>query len=132
MPHGFRRRRGGPPDQVCARRIQRFLEPCLLLLLHRQQAHGYELVDGLKPFGFGQNPAELSTVYRNLRDLEDRGFVTSHWDTSNAGPARRQYTITTEGDRYLAWWVEDLKETDRALHSFLNTYEAHMEVHRSA
>jgi len=132
MPRGFRRRRGGPPDEVCPRRIQRFLEPCLLLLLHRQQAHGYELVEGLNPFGFGQNPADLSTVYRILRDLEDRGFVISHWDTSNAGPARRQYTITAEGDRYLAWWVQDLKETDRALHSFLDTYEAHMEAHESA
>jgi len=130
MPHGFRRWRGGRPDQVCPRRIQRFLEPCLLLLLHRQQAHGYELVEGLEPFGFGQNPADLSTVYRILRDLEDRGFVISHWDTSNAGPARRQYTITDDGDRYLAWWVQDLRETDRALHSFLDTYEAHMEVHK--
>jgi poly-beta-hydroxybutyrate-responsive repressor len=130
MPHGFRRWRGGRPDQVCPRRIHRFLEPCLLLLLHRQQAHGYELLEGLKPFGFGQNPADLSTVYRILRDLEDRGFVISHWDTSSAGPARRQYTITDDGDRYLAWWVEDLKETDRALHSFLDTYDAHMEVHK--
>ena len=130
MPHGFRRWRGGRPDQVCPRRIQRFLEPCLLLLLHRQQAHGYELVEGLEPFGFGQNPADLSTVYRILRDLEDRGFVISQWDTSNAGPARRQYTITDDGDRYLAWWVQDLRETDRALHSFLDTYEAHMEVHK--
>ena len=130
MPHGFRRWRGGRPDQVCPRRINRFLEPCLLLLLHRQQAHGYELVEGLKPFGFGQNPADLSTVYRILRDLEDRGFVISQWDTSNAGPARRDYTITDDGDRYLAWWVEDLRETDRALHSFLDTYEAHMEAHR--
>jgi len=130
MPHGFRRWRGGRSDQVCPRRIQRFLEPCLLLLLHRQQAHGYELVEGLEPFGFGQNPADLSTVYRILRDLEDRGFVISQWDTSNAGPARRQYTITDDGDRYLAWWVQDLRETDRALHSFLDTYEAHMEVHK--
>ena len=130
MPHGFRRWRGGRPDQVCPRRIHRFLEPCLLLLLHRQQAHGYELVEGLEPFGFGQNPADLSTVYRILRDLEDRGFVISQWDTSNAGPARRQYTITDDGDRYLAWWVQDLRETDRALHSFLDTYEAHMEVHK--
>jgi len=129
MPHGFRRWRGGRPDQVCPRRIHRFLEPCLLLLLHRQQAHGYELLEGLKPFGFGQNPADLSTVYRILRDLEDRGFVISHWETSNAGPARRQYTITDDGDRYLAYWVQDLRETDRALHSFLDTYEAHMEVH---
>jgi PadR family transcriptional regulator PadR len=130
MPHGFRGWRGGLPDQVCPRRIHRFLEPCLLLLLHCQQAHGYELLEELKPFGFGQNPTDLSTVYRILRDLEDRGFAISHWDTSNAGPARRQYTITEDGDLYLAWWVQDLRETDRALHSFLDRYAAHMEVHQ--
>jgi len=130
MPYGFRDWRDGPRDQVCPRRIHRFLEPCLLLLLHCNQAHGYELLDGLKPFGFGQNPADLSTIYRILRDLEDRGFAVSHWDTSNAGPARRQYTITKEGDGYLAWWVQDLRETDRALHSFLDRYDDHMEGHR--
>jgi PadR family transcriptional regulator PadR len=130
MPHGLRGGGGGPPDQVCPRRIHRFLEPCLLLLLHCQQAHGYELLDGLEPFGFGQNPADLSTVYRILRDLEERGFAVSHWDTSNVGPARREYTITEDGDRYLAWWVQDLRETDRALHSFLDRYDAHMQVHQ--
>lgn len=130
MPHGYRGWRGGIPDQVCPRRIHRFLEPCLLLLLHCRQAHGYELLDGLKPFGFGQNPVDLSTVYRILRDLEDRGFAISQWNTSNAGPARRQYSITNDGDRYLAWWVKDLRETDRALHSFLDRYDAHMEVHQ--
>jgi PadR family transcriptional regulator PadR len=129
MPHAVRGRQRGAPDQVCPRRIHRFLEPCLLLLLHCHQAHGYELLEGLKPFGFGQNPAYLSTVYRVLRNLEERGFAISHWDTSNVGPARREYTLTDEGDRYLAWWVQDLRETDRALHSFLDTYDAHMEIH---
>ena len=37
--------------------------------------------------------------------------------------------ITREGDRYLAWWVEDLRETDRVLHHFLETYDSHMEGH---
>ncbi len=130
MPYGRRRWRGGAAHEACPRRIYRFLEPCLLLLLHCNESHGYELLDGLKPFGFDQNPADLSTVYRILRDLEDQGFVLSHWDTSSAGPARRLYRITDEGDRYLAWWIEDLKETDRVLHHFLDTYSSHMEVHQ--
>lgn len=129
MPHGTHGWQRGAPEQVCPRRIHRFLEPCLLLLLHCHQAHGYELLEGLKPFGFGENPADLSTVYRILRDLEERGFAVSHWDTSSVGPARREYTLTDDGDRYLAWWVQDLRETDRALHSFLDTYVAHMEAH---
>ncbi|MGC9334837.1 MAG: helix-turn-helix transcriptional regulator, partial [Anaerolineae bacterium] len=98
-----------------------------MLLVHCNEAHGYELGEGLNPFGFEQNPVDMSTIYRVLRNLEDRGLVNSRWDTSNAGPARRLYRLTEEGDRYLAWWVEDLRETDRVLHHFLDTYGAHMQ-----
>lgn len=129
MPSGRRRWQGRDGTDACPRRIYRFLEPCLLLLVHCQEIHGYELADSLKPFGFEQNPVDTSTIYRFLRDMEDRGFVTSRWDTSNAGPARRVYQTTKEGNRYLAWWIDDLRETARVLHHFLDTYDAHMETH---
>ncbi len=130
MPHGRHRWRGGRPDTVCPRRIHRFLEPCLLLILHCDEIHGYELLEKLKPFGFEQDPVDLSTIYRILRTLEDQGLVLSHWDTSSAGPPRRLYQITAEGDRYLACWVQDLRETDRVLHHFLDTYQSHMQAHQ--
>jgi poly-beta-hydroxybutyrate-responsive repressor len=130
MPYGRRRWQTGQEGEACPRRIHRFLEPCLLLLLHRDEAHGYDLQEGLKQFGFAENPVDSSTVYRKLRGLENRGFVTSRWDTGNAGPARRLYQITDEGDRYLAWWVGDLRETDRVLHHFLEMYDLHMEAHK--
>lgn len=128
MPKG-RGWRGGRGQGACPRRIDRFLESCLLLLLHCDEAHGYELLDGLKQFGFEQNPVDSSTVYRMLRGLEERGFVTSRWDTGGGGPARRLYLITEEGDRYLGWWVDDLRETDQVLHNFLERYDSHMKVH---
>jgi len=106
------------------------VEPCLLLLLHCDEIHGYELLDCLKPFGFASNPVDLSTIYRLLRHLEDEGLVTSRWETGSAGPARRLYRLTAEGDRYLACWVADLRQTDQILHHFLDTYDAHMEAHR--
>jgi PadR family transcriptional regulator PadR len=130
MPYGHRRRGRGRPEEACPRRIQRFLEPCLLLLLHCNETHGYELIEGLNPFGFEQNPVDLSTVYRMLRGLEEQGYVTSRWDTEGGGPARRLYQLTEEGDRYLAWWVDDLRETDRVLNYFLETYGTHMQVHQ--
>ena len=73
MPGSGRRWRGGRSEGACPRRIDRFLEPCLLLLLHCNEAHGYELLDWLKPFGFEENPVDLSTVYRVLRGLEEQG-----------------------------------------------------------
>ena len=125
-----RRWREGQSREACPRRIHGFVEPCLLMLLHDSEAHGYELLEGLKQFGFEQNPVDSSTVYRFLRGLEERDFVTSRWDTSSGGPARRLYQITEVGKGYLAWWVDDLKETDRMLHHFLDLYDSHMAVHR--
>jgi hypothetical protein len=39
------------------------------------------------------------------------------------------YLITEEGDLYLGWWVDDLRETDQVLHTFLETYDSHMKAH---
>lgn len=99
------------------------------MLLHCNEARGYELLEGLKQFGFNRNPVDSGTIYRLLRNLEGWGFVTSRWDMAGAGPARRLYQITEEGDCYLAWWVDDLRETDRVLHHFLETCDSHVEVH---
>ncbi len=114
---------------VCPRRIERFLEPCLLLIMHCGEAYGYELLDKLNEFGFEQSPIDLSTVYRELRDLESRELVISRWDTEGSGPPRRLYQITSAGDQFLTYWVASLRETDRVLHHFLETYDVHMQKH---
>ena len=121
----------GRAHNRCGRRINRFLEPCLLLLLHGGESHGYELLENLQKFGFTENPADSSTIYRILRSLENRGFVTSKWSEGDSGPARRVYSLSSTGDEYLQIWVGDLQETDRILHCFFNEYSKHMELHRS-
>ena len=128
MPRGRRRRRmGGRGGGPCPTRIYRFVEPCLLLLLHRGASHGYSLVEELKEFGFAETPIDPSMVYRALREMEAFGLVTSSWDTEGSGPPRRVYQITTAGDQHLALCVADLREMDRVLHSFFVAYDNHME-----
>jgi poly-beta-hydroxybutyrate-responsive repressor len=106
------------------RRIARFVQPCLLLLLQEGPAHGYSLTEGFQGLGFDEQPVDSSVVYRYLREMEEEGLVASEWDTeASAGPARRVYNITEEGNRALAWWVAGLRETDRVLHSFLSAYD---------
>lgn len=124
--HGWGRGQGGRGGP---RRIRRFLEPALLLLLRKGPAHGYALADGLRDLGMEAYPMEISAVYRILYDLEATGMVTSQQDAANtAGPPRRVYAITPEGDRYLASWVEELRLTDAMLHRFLANYESHHEA----
>jgi PadR family transcriptional regulator PadR len=125
MPRGHRWK-AARGREAYPRHVHRFVEPCLLLLLHRDQTHGYDLLEGIKEFGFAENPVDASVVYRTLRAMEEAGLVTSTWDTTGTGPPRRVYRITAEGDRYLAWWVADLRETDLVLHRFLAAYDEHM------
>jgi PadR family transcriptional regulator len=109
-----------------ARRAAGMAESVLLLLLHQEPAHGYTLLEGLREFGLdGMDP---SAVYRTLRDMEDRGWVTSSWNEQETlGPPRRVYRITTIGDDVLAAWIQSLDETRKMLDRLVSRYNAHME-----
>jgi PadR family transcriptional regulator PadR len=108
--------------------VTRFLQPCLLLLLHQNPSHGYNLIDGLVSNGYAEEPVDSGAIYRYLREMERDGLVVSEWDTgATAGPARRIYRITTEGDRVLALWMSDLRQTDKILRRLLAAYDRHME-----
>jgi PadR family transcriptional regulator, regulatory protein PadR len=109
-----------------SRRAVRFLEPTLLLFLHHDPAHGYTLIDALGEFGLGD--VDPSAVYRALRDMEERGWVTSFWEEEQTqGPPRRIYHLTQLGDEVLRWWTRDLKDTAHIIDHFLNSYTLHME-----
>ena len=47
-----------------------------------------------------------AAIYRALRRLEATGCVTSGWDTSGGGPARRLYTLTERGREHLGEWAD--------------------------
>ena len=107
---------------ACPRRIARFLEPCLLLLLQEDANHGYNLLDALQSFGFVRDSVDASVVYRVLREMEQAGWVTSEWDTAGSGPPRRVYQATVAGEEYLRQWIDDLRRTRDELDSFIATY----------
>ena len=94
---GGRCGRGGRRRQ----RVMRFLQPCLLLMLTRGQAHGYSLLDGLEEFGFNLDRFDPSLIYRALREMEEDSWVASHWDEDSQGPKRRVYAISSEGEAFL-------------------------------
>ncbi len=122
MPRGRWGRGGGFGGGACPRRIARFLEPCLLLLLRGDASHGYNLLEALRQFGFAPGTVDASVVYRILREMEEAGWVSSQWDTSNPGPPRRVYTVTPDGEEYLAAWISDLRSTRDEIDQFIETY----------
>lgn len=120
MPGGMGRGRGCGRRQ---RRVISFIQPCLLVMLHRGDAHGYSLLNGLGEFGFDLSELDPSLVYRALREMEGAGLVTSEWADESLGPQRRVYHITPQGEAYLAEWAADLRRTQRQIDQLLAAYE---------
>lgn len=125
MPRGRWGQGTGFGVGACSRRISRFLEPCLLLLLRGGASHGYNLVEAVRQFGFAPGAIDTSVVYRVLRELEDGGWVTSQWDTAGPGPPRRVYSVTPQGEEHLAAWVDELRHTRAGIDQFIEAYRQH-------
>jgi PadR family transcriptional regulator PadR len=105
------------------RRVMSFLQPCLLVMLHRGEAHGYKLLSGLEEFGFQPGRNDPSLLYRALREMEEIGLATSEWDSDSLGPQRRVYQITPEGEEYLNGWIADLRRTRHEIDALIRAYE---------
>ena len=120
MPRGECPRHGGDHPCTCAMgNIYRFIEPVLLLVLKEKgHSYGYELSERLGEYALTDAPIERAALYRTLRTLESNGYVTSTWDTENAGPARRVYSLTKCGLVHLREWAEVMERLGRALRAF--------------
>ena len=97
-----------------------WLVPILLLMLRQWSSYGYELMEKMSTFGLAaMNPG---TFYRTLRQMEKDGMVSSSWDTSEGGPARRVYSITDAGEAYLNYWAQSLDQYQRMMDTFFRLY----------
>ncbi len=125
----MRCRAGNESRPVSARREEtgvgpprNYLRPCVLLLLAEGTSHGYELLEQLGPFGFVR--VDPGGLYRCLRAMDEEGLVSSTWQPSTAGPARRTYALTDEGREWLHLVVGSLGELARSLEMYRSRYQS--------
>src|SRR2546428_7849784 len=97
------------------------LSSSLLAYLRRWNAYGYQLVQELGKAGLAS--FDSTTVYRTLRQLERAGLVSSFWDTSESGPARRMYALTKAGETFLDIWIDLFGRYQKVLNSALDKFE---------
>lgn len=98
------------------------LRPALLVLMQTGSAHGYEMLERLKVFGF--NNIDPSLIYRALRNMEEEGLVVSTWDKKETqGPPRRVYSLTSEGSQALKIYIDDLKTSRDRIEQLIKAYE---------
>ncbi len=81
-------------DELCHPRAH--LKACLLLLIAASPAHGYQLRDSVRAFGYERDGP--GPVYRALRWLQGAELLHADWVTGD-GPARRMFSLTPAGER---------------------------------
>lgn len=108
-------------DCACdGRTLARLVQPAILTALAQGEAHGYMIVRRLSemPMYRGHKP-DATGVYRFLRQMEQTGLVTSEWETSKAGPAKRLYRLSGAGRDCLGRWVATLAQYREAIGQLL-------------
>jgi DNA-binding PadR family transcriptional regulator len=102
--------------------LAKLVHPAILTILSSGPLHGYRIVQHVaRTPVLGGNRPNPTGVYRVLRGLEEGGFVTSTWDLSERGPARRSYRLTGAGRQCLNQWIETLDDYRRAIGRLLST-----------
>ena len=91
---------------VLGKSLSRLTQPSILTVLaaHDGPLHGYAIIQEMAqgPM-YGGSAPDPTGIYRILKQMENNGLITSAWDTSESGPAKRCYELTDEGR-----WIDSL------------------------
>ena len=82
------------------------LEFCVLAVVAKQDIYGYELVQQISE---NINITD-GTIYPLLRRLTNEGYFATYLQESAAGPPRKYYKITPEGQKQLDELLKDWTE----------------------
>ncbi len=106
------------PKSEAGRKFQRELNAGVTALLvlgvirrARRPMYGYEVASNLVALADGALPMTQAALYPVLRSLEKQALLTSHIEASDAGPPRKYYALTAQGQRTLEEWSKAWQQT---------------------
>jgi transcriptional regulator len=82
--------------------LQGTLDLLVLQTLQLGPAHGYAIASTIARRSDDVLQVEQGSLYPALQRLEDRGWVSSYWGTSDSNRRARFYELTTTGKKQLA------------------------------
>ena len=100
--------------------LGRLLRPAIMALLARGPAHGYQLLQHLRPMKmFAGQEADHTGIYRALKQMEDEGLLRSQWDLADSGPSKRVFALTDDGIACMRQWRQTLRAYRAAVDELL-------------
>jgi transcriptional regulator len=89
-------------DDVKAGLLQGTLDMLILKALSLGPLHGYGVIQRIGQMSDRMLDVEQGSLYPALYRIEQRGWVTSEWDTNETGRRAKFYKLTRAGRRQLA------------------------------
>lgn len=79
----------------------------ILGLLRERPMHGYEIAQHFKPEeDLGQViPADMSTIYTFLKDLQEHGLIRGAQVTVGARPPRKVFSLADDAEQFFLEWL---------------------------
>jgi PadR family transcriptional regulator PadR len=115
-------------ESELGRKFQRELNAGLTALIvlavvkrAKRPVYGYEVATQLTALATHDLPMSQGALYPVLRSLERLNLLTSHIEASPAGPPRKYYALTPQGERTLSEWQEAWSETKKFVDRVLET-----------
>jgi len=99
--------------------LDRLIQPAILVTLMDGPLHGYRIAERIGEMPSSQQKPDVSGVYRFLKAMEKKGLVTSAWDVSDTGPAKRSFSITKQGEHCLRKWITTLESYRNSISGLL-------------
>ena len=88
-------------DDVKAGLLQGTLDMLILKALSLGPLHGYGVIQRIGQMSDQMLAVEQGSLYPALYRIEQRGWVTSEWDTNETGRRAKFYKLTRAGRRQL-------------------------------
>lgn len=91
--------------------LSRLSQPTILAILASspEPLHGYKIVQQAASYPmFGGTKPDAAGFYRTLKQMEEKGYISSEWDTPPNGQAKRMFSLTENGRHCLHRWIDSL------------------------
>jgi PadR family transcriptional regulator, regulatory protein PadR len=82
--------------------------------------HGYGIARRIEQTSGDLLSVNYGTLYPALLKLEQEGYISSEWGTSDNNRKARYYKLTRAGHKQLAYQTQEWAETTAILARFLN------------
>ena len=93
------------------------LDGCLLAIIKGKECYGYEMAERLSEYGFGT--ISEGTIYPLLLRMQREGLVTSVRRDSIAGPKRKYYSLTDDGQKALNDFLNRWNQLEKSVNAVI-------------